>query len=99
MLHPVAFVLVKAIGALQFILFAYIILSWLEFWQRSSRSAPRFDLNNPVVRWIQSVAYTILHPVRRVIDPYQRNSGIDFSVIIVFIGLGLLQQWIATLPF
>ncbi|HEY3414620.1 MAG TPA: YggT family protein [Armatimonadota bacterium] len=98
-MHPVAFVLGWALGALQLILFVYIILSWLRFWQQSSRSAPRFDLDNPVVRWIESVAYTILHPIRGVIDPYQRNTGIDFSAIIAFLILGLVQGWVQRLPF
>lgn len=96
---PVGFVLGWAIGILELILLAYILLSWLELWQRSSRSAPHFDLNNPVVHWIQSVAYTVLHPIRRVIDPYQRNSGFDFSVIIAYFILELIKGWLHNLRF
>ena len=99
MLHPIAFALDWAIWVLEAILFAYMIISWLEFWQRTSRSAPRIDLSNPVVRWIESTAYSILHPIRRVVQPYQGGFPIDLSFLIAILLLGLIDQWVKTLPF
>lgn len=97
--RPVASALGIACQILVYILLASVILSWVEFFQRSSRSRSRINLDNPVVRFIESVSYTILHPIRRVIDPYQRGAGIDFSAIIAIIALQVIHEWIVQLPF
>jgi uncharacterized protein YggT (Ycf19 family) len=97
--HPVADILALAIQVLSYVLLAYILISWLKYWQQTSRSAPRMNLDNPIVRGIESIAYTMLHPIRKVIAPYQRGMVIDFSAIIVFLLLGLVQGWVSRLPF
>lgn len=98
-MHPIAAILALGIQILTYILLAYIILSWLKYWQQTSRSAPRMNLDNPIVRGIESIAYTMLHPIRRVLAPYQRGMAIDFSAIIVFLLLSLVQGWVSQLPF
>lgn len=97
--HPVAWALGLACEILFWILMASVILSWVELFQRSSRSGTRLNLDNPVVRFIESVSYTLLHPIRRVIDPYQRGSGIDFSAIVALLAIQFVHLWVVTLPF
>lgn len=93
-------ILTLGLTALSWILIAYIILSWLELWrQMSPRSAPRISTANPIVRFIERVAHTVLSPIRRVVEPYQRGYGIDFSPFIAFLLIGLLRSWVSRLTF
>lgn len=63
---------------------AYILLIFL----RSILSYfPNVDYNNPLIRLLIDVTDPVLKPVRRAIGP---QGGIDFSPIVVFIGLYVL---------
>jgi uncharacterized protein YggT (Ycf19 family) len=88
------------LSGLQLILVAYIILSWLEFYRQSQRRGPLIDPGNPVVRFIEQVAFTILHPIRRVLAPYQRGVPIDFSVIVAILLIALIRRLVVpNIPF
>ncbi|HEY3266652.1 MAG TPA: YggT family protein [Armatimonadota bacterium] len=92
-MNLVIYVLMRALDILVLIIFASIILSWVEFFQRSNpRSGFRLNMGNPVIRFIESVAYSVLHPIRRVIEPYQRSSGIDFSPIIALVLISVVRS-------
>jgi uncharacterized protein YggT (Ycf19 family) len=95
--RPVASALALACQILIWVLLASVLLSWVELIQRSSRS--RINLDNTVVRFIEGISYTLLHPIRRVIDPYQRSSGFDFSPIVAIIVLSFVREWVIQLPF
>ena len=67
-----------------FVLLGFVILSWI---------AP-FS-NQPAAELIQDLAEPICEPARRIIPPL---GGLDFSIILVFIGLNLLQNFLLVVP-
>jgi len=98
--YPVQTILFQIVNVLELILFAYVILSWVQVAGQVSRNVPRVPSGNPIVRFIEDVSGAMLRPIRRVLAPYQRNVPIDFSVIVLFFGLELLKMAvIARLPF
>jgi uncharacterized protein YggT (Ycf19 family) len=88
---PVALFINYLLLAVEGILFLYVILSWVEMANRVSSSLPRIDTRNPIVRFIEDFAGAILRPIRRVLEPYQRNYPIDFSVLAAFVIIYILQ--------
>ncbi len=88
---PIALLLSYTLSALQFILFLYVILSWVQLANRTTSGLPRVDSGNPIVRFIEDVAGAILRPVRKVLEPYQRNYPIDFSVLAAFLLIYIIQ--------
>jgi len=99
-LGPIANFLNLALRIVELLLFAYIILSWVQLARSMSRSVPFIDPRNPVVRFLEGFAYTILHPVRRVLAPYQRGMPIDLSVIVVYILIEVFRNLVVLrLPF
>ena len=75
-------------GAIMFLIFAYVIASWLIV-------ANIINLRNPNMRMIyntlETFANTILAPIRRFIPSI---GGLDFSPIIALIGLNILPDLI-----
>ena len=62
-----------------FILFVRIVLSWVQV-----------DPNNQLVKIVYQLTEPLLAPIRRRLPP---TSGIDFSPLIAFIAL-LVVEWI-----
>jgi YggT family protein len=50
---------------------------------------PQVDHSNPIVKFIFQITEPILEPVRRVLPPY---NGIDFSSMVVLIGIYILTR-------
>ena len=66
------------IGLYEIALIIRIVLSWVP--------------NNPqnqAIRFLYKITDPVLNPVRKLIPPFK---GIDFSPIIVFIGLGFVKR-------
>ena len=78
--------------AIQVILFIYMILSWVELANRMSSSVPRLSMGNPFVRFIYDTAEAILRPIRKVLQPYQRDIPIDLSFIAAIILIELVRS-------
>ncbi|GAB4328015.1 MAG: hypothetical protein Kow00117_14650 [Phototrophicales bacterium] len=74
-----------------FILFARILLSWF----------PNVDYSNPIVRFLHDVTEPVLQPVRNFLQQQFPDMGpFDFSPIVVFIGIWILQSLVwAVIPF
>jgi len=68
---------------LTLLILARVLMSWF-----------RPDPYNPIVRTIIDLTDPIMEPVRRLIPPV---GGMDFSPIIVLIGLSFLQRIILSL--
>ena len=67
-----------------FVLLAYVIMSWIAPYS-----------SQPVAELIRDLAEPICEPARRIIPPL---GGLDFSIILVFVGLNLLQNFLLILP-
>jgi YggT family protein len=61
------------------ILLARVIMSWI----------PNLDYSNPIVNFLFQATEPVLKPVR---DALPQGQGIDFSPIVVFIGIMVLQN-------
>jgi YggT family protein len=61
------------------VLIARAVMTWI----------PNLDWRNPIVRFIYDLTEPVLRPVRQLLPP---QGGMDFSPIIVFIGLSLLSR-------
>lgn len=73
--------------AIYWLIFARIILSFLV-------SFVRIDQHNPIFRFINEITEPIMAPFRKLIPPI---GGMDFSPIVVFLVLNLLEKWIKDL--
>ncbi len=63
----------------QLILLARVLLSWF----------PNLDTSNPIVQLLYDITEPVLRPVRNVLP----NTGmVDFSPLVVFLGITLLMQ-------
>ncbi len=78
--------LLFAIDVYILIVLARVIVSWV-----------RIDPEHPAVLTVRKLTEPLLAPIRRVIDPWQRQWGIDFSPVVLIIALGLLQGLLAAL--
>ena len=76
----VASVLWMVLTFYQWVIVARAVLSWVN---------P--DPYNPIVRFIHNITEPVLYPIRRRLP--LSYGGIDFSPIIVFIVIILLNQW------
>lgn len=83
-------ILSSLVGAYMLVLFARIIFSWLPLLNI------RLDRDNPLVKAIYSLTEPILLQIRQVMP---QTGMFDFSVIILFILLSLLQRVFLSLPF
>jgi YggT family protein len=66
----------------QFILLARVLLSWF----------PDIDRSNPLVKFLYDITEPILQPVR---ERLPQTGMMDFSPLVVFLGISVLSQLIA----
>ena len=70
--------------------YSYVILARVIFdWIMMARGAWRYSA---IRNFLWTVTEPALSPIRRVIDPYQRRTGFDFSPIVLFFLLELLYR-------
>ena len=87
-MHPVSplFILLDSVvGLYSLTVLVRVIADWMMVF----RSAWRFG---SVVQFLRQVTEPVLRPLRRVLDPYQRRSGFDFSPLVLILLLGVLRQ-------
>ncbi len=70
----------------QFILLARVLLSWF----------PDIDRSNPIVRFLYDVTEPVLQPVRNMLP---QTGMIDFSPLIVFLGISVLMTLVRNFAF
>ena len=71
------------LDALTLIVFVYALLSWI----------PNVDRNNPIIKFISTVAEFLCAPVRKLIPP--KNTGnIDLSPLIVILVISAISRFI-----
>jgi YggT family protein len=75
-------ILIQAIVIYEFILIGRILMSWIPL----DRSNPTID---SIVRFMYDITEPVLAPVRDLLPPM---GGFDFSPIVVFIGLNVIQS-------
>lgn len=67
------------------VLIVRIVFSWI-----------RLPSNHPVMRTVGPAIYGVteplLKPIRNWLAPYQRNSPLDFSVLILWLGLQVISS-------
>jgi YggT family protein len=86
------FVLGNLLGALALVIdYLLQIYSWIII-ARVVISWVNADPYNPIVRAIYSVTEPVLYRIRRALPVY--GGGIDFSPIVVFIGIMFLQSFL-----
>ncbi len=66
----------------QFILLARVLISWF----------PDIDRNNPLVKFLYDITEPVLQPVRELLP---QTGMMDFSPLVVFLGISVLSQVIA----
>jgi len=71
-------ILAKLINLYEIVLIARMIITWIPH-----------NPSNQAVQFLYKITEPVLAPVRKVIPPI---GGMDFSPIVVFIGLGLLKR-------
>jgi len=71
--------------AFYIILLGRVIFSWVPI---SSRSPALMELRSFCYR----VTEPLLQPIRRLLAPYQRNSPMDFSPLILIVLLSIVEQ-------
>lgn len=81
--------LINIIGFYIFILFAYVVMSWLIAFNV-------VNLRNPVAAQIagalEALTAPVLNPIRKIIPPI---GGLDLSVIVLIFGLWFIQDLLA----
>ncbi|MDK3161733.1 YggT family protein [Anaerolineae bacterium CFX9] len=78
-MNAIFMLLYYALTAFQLILLARVLLSWF----------PNVDRSNPLVRFVFEITEPILQPIRNLMP---RDMMIDFSPLIVFLVISLLQR-------
>ncbi len=81
LLEALALVLEYVLQIYSWIIIARVVISWVNA-----------DPYNPIVRAIYSVTEPVLYRIRRALPVY--GGGIDFSPIVVFIGIMFLQSFL-----
>jgi len=82
---PLARVVCLTLGAYNFVLFARIISTWIR--------PPMAGIGRTVYELLWDVTEPVLRPLRKVLPPVQAGGlGLDFSPILVFVILGVLQS-------
>ncbi|MBN2795466.1 MAG: YggT family protein [Clostridia bacterium] len=77
----------RFVSVLMFLLFARAISSWFVR-----------DLSNPIVRFLFEVTEPMISPVRNFLQNRNLGGGMfDFSFIIVYLLLMMIQTFIATM--
>ena len=75
-------VLIRMVQIYTYVFVGRIMLSWI----------PTIDRSNPILHFIHQLTEPVLEPVRRTIPPI---GMMDFSPIVVLLGLHLLQALLA----
>jgi|SRR5215831_6955520 len=81
LLEALALVIEYVLQIYSWIVIARVVVSWVNA-----------DPYNPIVRAIYSVTEPVLYRIRRALPVY--GGGIDFSPIVVFIGIMFLQSFL-----
>ena len=81
LLEALALVLEYVLQIYSWIVIARVVISWVNA-----------DPYNPIVRAIYSMTEPVLYRIRRALPVY--GGGIDFSPIVVFIGILFLQSFL-----
>ncbi|MCC6766440.1 MAG: YggT family protein [Deltaproteobacteria bacterium] len=81
LLDALALVVEYVLQIYSWIVIARVVISWVNA-----------DPYNPIVRGIYSMTEPVLYRIRRVLPVY--GGGIDFSPIVVFIGIMFLQNFL-----
>jgi YggT family protein len=81
LLAALALVVEYVLQIYSWIIIARVVISWVNA-----------DPYNPIVRAIYSVTEPVLYRIRRALPVY--GGGIDFSPIVVFIGIMFLQSFL-----
>lgn len=76
------FIITLIFRVLYALFIARVILSWV-------RVSPYHPTWGPIVRFIYEATEPVLAPIRNIIGPM---GGLDFSPILVFFGLNILQN-------
>lgn len=83
--NPFARVLCFSLGVYNFVLFARIISTWIR--------PPVAGIGRMAFELLWDVTEPVLTPFRKVLPPVQAGGlGLDFSPILVFVILGVLQS-------
>lgn len=90
--RPVSAILVLALQLYTFVLFAYVIFSWIP---RTPEPLVPFQLG------VRRLVEPVLLPLRRVIPPLRIGGiALDLSILLLFFGISLLLMPLAaSLPF
>jgi len=80
--YPVLIAARYALWAFELLLIVRVIASWV-------RVSPYDRRWGPVVSLAERVTDPLLEPIRRVLDPYQRGTRIDFSPFVLWMILEL----------
>ena len=73
------------LGIYTFVLIGRALVSWLP-------NPPRSPLVMKVVLTLYQLTDPVLTPVRRWMAPYQRNSPLDFSVLLVLVAIAVVRR-------
>ena len=76
---PILTVVSYALTVYQVILLARVLMTWI----------PNLDYRNPIVRILYQLTEPVLEPVRRMLPS---TGGMDFSPLIVLLGIAVLSQ-------
>lgn len=69
------------IGAYILLVIAHVVMSWTG-WLRGTEAE----------RWVNTAVEPALKPLRQLLEPVQRNTGLDFSPALLIILLALLER-------
>jgi YggT family protein len=87
-MNPFIWLVLEVIRLYRYVVIASVVISWLA-------SFNIINYSNPVVRQIGhaigALTDPLLNPIRRVLPSF---GGLDFSPIVLFIGLQFLEQFI-----
>jgi YggT family protein len=72
-------ILISVLSIYNFIILARVLMTWL----------PNLDYSNPIVRFLVQVTEPILKPIREALPT---TSGVDFSPMVVLIGIFILNR-------
>jgi YggT family protein len=74
-------IVIGLLDVYRWVLLVTVVLSWVN---------P--DPYNPIVRFLRQATDPVLTPLRRLLMPLTRQLLIDFSPILAFLGIGLVQS-------
>ena len=76
--------------AYELVILVAVIFSWLRISQ--------YDKTwGGLIRFVRAITDPLLEPIRRVLQPYQGKSGIDFSPIVLLIIVEIAQRIVVSI--